>query len=462
MKHAAFYSGYVWAALGAALGVGFPLAAYLTLVTGLGFPVGVGFVSFIQTHGHVQLAGWAGLFVMGISLHFIPRLAGVPIARPRWRPGILWLMIVGLAVRSIGQSVMPYLSGFQGQVAVAWCLVASGLLEWLGILGYVGMLLGLFRASRNAGQRPALRAVRPYFGMMVCGWVLYACVNLALLVHMALANATVVHRAWNQWAVESFVGLVLLPVAFAFSLRLLPLFLRLPAVDWPVQGFAYAYLIGLLGYILPSMPALLRLSPQVLSTIASAGSILRACVILGLVWQLDVLTRRRAPWTVNRELHPGPERRPTRQGLPDYGEFGCFERLVYAAYIWLVAAALYEAIAALVTLFGGTFPWRGRAVLHLYVLGFITQLIFGMAVRMLPGFFQKRRVASARLVEATFWLGNAAVLGRVLWFIIPAGLFSWWPASQVGLRWAYAFSGLLGLAAVWGFAVNLWATSRLE
>jgi hypothetical protein len=72
MEHAAFHRGFIWVALGMALLVGFSIGAHLTAVLGLGFVPGRGFVSFIQTHGHVQLVGWAGLFIMGISLHVLP------------------------------------------------------------------------------------------------------------------------------------------------------------------------------------------------------------------------------------------------------------------------------------------------------------------------------------------------------------------------------------------------------
>ena len=78
MKHATFHQGFVWAALTAALGVGFPIGAHLTFVLGFGLPVGRGFASFVQTHGHIQLIGWVGLMIMGISLHFMPRWRGCP------------------------------------------------------------------------------------------------------------------------------------------------------------------------------------------------------------------------------------------------------------------------------------------------------------------------------------------------------------------------------------------------
>jgi hypothetical protein len=296
--------------------------------------------------------------------------------------------------------------------------------------------------------------------MMVTGWLLYACLNLVLLAHMALDTGVVVHPAWNQFAIQSFIGLVLLPVAFAFSLRMLPLYLRLAVPDWPVRGTAYAYLAALATQVLPGAPPLLRLAPQVASTLANLGLLLKSVVILWFVWQLDLLTRRRAPWTVHRQLHPGPERRPTRPGLPDYGEFGRFEGLVYAAYVWLVLAAGCEGVAGITALVGRPFFVSSTAVRHMYMLGFITLLILGMAVRMLPGFLQQRRVASTALVAATFWLGNAAVVCRVLPFVLPPMLLQGTPGGAV-LAWtAFAVSGLLGWAAVWCLAVNLWKTTK--
>jgi uncharacterized protein involved in response to NO len=461
-RQAAFQQGFIWAALAVALAAGFAIGAHLTFVLGFGLPVGRGFASHVQTHGHVQLVGWAGLMVMGISLHFMPRLAGVPLARPQWLGRILWLMVLGLSLRSIGQSVTPYMTGHPIFAPLTWLVAVSGVLEGSGILLYVRLLIHTLRRARGVNRRPALLAVRPYFGMMVTGWLLYASLNLVLLAHMALHTGVVVHPAWNQFAIQSFIGLVLLPVAFAFSIRMLPLYLRLAVPDWPVRGTAYAYLAALAVQVLPGAPPLLGLAPQVASTLANLGLLLKSVVILWFVWQLDLLTRRRAPWTVHRQLHPGPERRPTRPGLPDYGEFGRFEGLVYAAYIWLVLAAACEGIAGMTALVGQPFFISSTVVRHMYGLGFVTLLILGMAVRMLPGFLQQRGIASTALVAATFWLGNAAVVCRVLPFVLPPMLLQGAPGGAVLARTAFAVSGLLGWAAVWCLALNLWKTTRAK
>lgn len=449
---------FIWIALATALGVGFSIAAHLSFVLGLGFPVSRGFASFMQVHGHAQLVGWVGLFIMGVSLHFIPRLAGVSIAQPQWLRTIPWSMALGLGLRSLGQSILPYLTDTSAMTPVAWLVVASGMLEAWGILSYVCILVSTIRGMAPAEQRPALLTVKPFFGMMLAGWILYTSINALLLVDMAVHQFTVLDPAWNHLAIQCFVGLVLLPVAFAFSVRMFPLYLRLAVPEWSVRGVAYAYLGALIVQVLPTAPPFAQLAPGLSSILSHLGMVLRGGVILWFVWQLDVLTRRRAPWTVHRKFQPGPERRPTRPGLPDYGEFGSFERLVYAAYIWLVLAAGGEVATGLVALVGWPVLIGQSVLLHMYLLGFITLLILGMAVRMLPGFLHERRVASPALVSATFWLGNAAVVTRMLLFLLPPALRHAIPGGVVGARTAFALSGLLGLAAVGCLAVNLGRT----
>jgi uncharacterized protein involved in response to NO len=455
LTHATLQRGYIWVALAMALWAGFPIGAHLAAVLGFGFPVGRGFGSFVQLHGHVQLVGWTGLFIMGISLYFLPRLAGVPLAQPRWPVWILWLMAVGLGLRSIGQVVVPYLVYSPWLAPVVWLVAGSGLLEWVGVGLYTILLLRTVRGVGDS-QRPALLAVRPYVGMMLAGWVLYACLNLGLLGHMALQRSVVVHQAWYQFAVQSFIGLVLLPVAWAFSIRTLPLYLGLALPGWPVRGMAFVYLAALILQVLPTAPPLAELAPRVMSDLTSLGTLLKGSVILWFVWQLDVLTRHREP----RPLHGQRHQEPARRLAPaPHGAFGRFERLVYAAYVWLVLAACGEVISGAAVLLGRSRLGMGNTVRHMYLLGFSTMLIFGMAVRMLPGFFQQRRVARPALVNATFWLGNAATVCRVLLFVLPPVILQGVPAGIEMARSAFAVSGLLGLAAVWCLAANVWQTA---
>jgi len=279
-RHAPFRSGFINVALAVALFMGFAIGAHLSFVIGFDFPLGKGFYSFIQTHGHVQLVGWVGLFIIGISLHFLPRLAGVPVSQPKWMDRALALIAMGLLLRGVGHSVVPYLVDSAWLTPVNWVVALSGLLELGGILIYLSLLIGIFRSGARGGERPAITPVAPFFFMMVAGWAVYASLNLVLLIHMALSNNVVVSPAWNEFGIHVFIGLVLLPVAFAFSVRTFPLYLRLPAPEWPVRNLAYAYLIAFCLQVVPMLPPLLNAMSRVSLFLSSLGTILKGSVIL--------------------------------------------------------------------------------------------------------------------------------------------------------------------------------------
>ena len=100
---------------------------------------------------------------MGTSLHFIPRLASVPLAHPRWIGGILWLMGTGLLLRVFGQPALPYLDGSSVLVPLRWLVAASGVLEGAGILLYLFLLIKTLRGTGDISTQPAFTAVRPYY-----------------------------------------------------------------------------------------------------------------------------------------------------------------------------------------------------------------------------------------------------------------------------------------------------------
>jgi uncharacterized protein involved in response to NO len=460
-KQAEFQMGYIWVALSAALFAGFDIGAHLTFVISYDFPLGKGYHSFIQTHGHLQLVGWAGLFIIGISLHFIPRLAGVPVSQPQWIHRILWLMGVGLLLRSIGHVILPYVTASPWFILFGGIVVGSGLLEGSGIFAYLFLLSKTLYGVKGVDQRPALTSVKPYFGMMLVGWLFYASSNLILLIQMVLSKGSIIDLAWNEFSIQIFMGLVLLPVAFAFSIRTFPLYFRLAPIDWPVRKVAYAYLFALCLQTVPAFPPLSDLIPRASFYLSQVGMLLKGGAIFWFVWKLDILTRFREPWTGQRALQPTSDRRPTRPGMPDYGEFGRFERPVYAAYVWLVVGAFFEILLGIATLWGHPVSIGNDVIRHLYLLGFITHLIFGMSVRMIPGFIKKKRVASTQLVDFTFWLGTVATICRIFPLLLPSALFEAVPASVWAAKTAFAFSGIIGWLAVLCLAGNLWKTASL-
>ncbi|HBY97481.1 MAG TPA: hypothetical protein DEP84_26665, partial [Chloroflexi bacterium] len=86
-----------------ALTAGFGLGAFMVGSLAGWWPAGGGWLALVQAHGHVQLFGWAGLFILGVGLYFLPRLRGVPLAQPERVPWVAAALIAGISLRALAQ-----------------------------------------------------------------------------------------------------------------------------------------------------------------------------------------------------------------------------------------------------------------------------------------------------------------------------------------------------------------------
>ena len=456
-KQAEFQVGYVWMALAIAIFGGFALAGHLSFLIGFNQPLGEGFASYIQIHGHLQLVGWAGLFIIGISLHFIPRLSSVPISQPQWIPRLVWLIGIGLLLRLIAHSILSYLENDFLFILLSWITATSGLLEWYGVFIYLSLIAETIVGMPKSDRTPPLMAVRPYFVMMLMGFLLYTTIHAVSLLQMAWQGNVVVNQVWNDFSIYIFIGLVLLPVAFGFSIRVLPLYLRLAVPDWPIRRAGYFYLIGFLCQIREILP--IDFFNHIAGYISSVGLVVKAVVILYIIWKLDVLTRTKKPSIPHRDLQPASGSRPMRVPLPNRGGYGRFEWHICAAYGWLVFGALAEMLNGGLGILQIPLAISSDLIWHVYLLGFVTNLIMGVAVRMVPGFLRKRRIASTKLIDGTFWLTNIAVVGRVLPLLLPLTVFDVPAIINAVAQTVFGLSGILGLLATICLAINLWKTA---
>ena len=463
-SHAEFQTGFVFAALGIALTTGFGYAGFLAVLIGFDLPLGDWLVSTIQAHGHAQLRGWAGLFIVGISLHFLPRMTGKPLSFPRLLPWVCGLLFSGIALRGVAQPLLDVYADGLFRTAFRWGLGISVPIEAAGVGLYLFLLISTLRGFDSNKRADALRPVRPFMVTALLGWALSTLLVASLVLSAVADNRSTLNLGWNRYAANLFLGLVLLPLGMAFSVRTFPLYLRLPAARWPVHLIGVLYLCGLALEEVPEFLALIDILPSTGGGIGSAltgsGRLIKGSALIWFIWELDILLRRKDPWTVNRVGQPGPDRRKTRDNLPDYGEFGGFDRLLYGAYIYLFVGAGLDAGGGVTLLVKGVPPVHVDAVRHVYLVGFVSLLIFGMAPRMIPGFLHRKRLAFPGLVDGTFWLAHGAVLFRVLPLLLPTHLLWRFPNLGTISTYAFGFSGLLGWAAVALLACNLVATCR--
>jgi uncharacterized protein involved in response to NO len=459
--HAPFSVGFVYAALGVTLSAGFGYAAVLGVSFGFGHSLGAWWTPLVQTHGHAQLWGWTGLFIIGVSLYFAPRLVGAPLRHARLSPWVCWLAATGILVRAVAQPLCAVYREGTMNVLLRCGLGGSAVAEAAAIGGYTAMLFFTLRSAHPMKNQEGVQSFRFYLIPVMFGWVCTTLLSSGLTLAAAFANTPVVNIPGTTIAVSLYLGLVLLPVTMIFSIRTFPLYLRLPRPQRPIQTVGLLYLAGfwieLLGLLMQTATGDTVFSERV----AGAGKTMKGAMLLWFVWKLDILLRRKAPWTVERvEQVVRHIRRQPREHLPDYGEFGRFERLLYSAYVWLVVGAAMDIANGLGALAGWPVRIPADAVRHVYLAGFVSLLLLGMAPRMIPGFMHRRAPAYPRLVDLTCWLGNLAAVCRVVPALMPAGMEAHSPGSAGAPGTMLGLSGIAGWLAVLALAWNLVATLR--
>ncbi len=223
-------------------GGGFLLATVLTLARAFSIPLGAWWEALAQAHGHLQLFGWAGLFVLGVAFHFLPRLRGTPLTGARLIPWMLVALVASLVIQTICQ---PLLTLAPNAVWRAGLLV-SGLIEAAAIACVLYMLLLTALHGQRPTTRPAYWSVLPFFAGVFCSLGLASIINLVNTIQ-ALQGGGLIQTSGDALNVTLRLFGFLVPMALAMSARSLPMYAGLEGfprgVLCPMAG---AYFIGLL------------------------------------------------------------------------------------------------------------------------------------------------------------------------------------------------------------------------
>ncbi|MEO8601315.1 MAG: cbb3-type cytochrome c oxidase subunit I [bacterium] len=348
-------------------------------------------------HAHAQVFGFAALFVMGVAYHALPRVAATTLAAPPLAAASYWLQTGGVLAIAIGAFLDAPL-GPDLHIAGATALVLAS----LAFAAVVGVTL--------AAGSPTAERIEIWL-LAGCAWLVAASL-LALAV--ACGFTALVPALWDA-ALYGFIGSWI----FGFGLRMLPAFLQLRAATGGRRLMALAYQAATIAWV--GVAALRPTSPLPAAR-TLAGAALCAAVLV-YVGRLGIVTARR------RE--------------PLAGRF--FE----AAYGWLLVWVVCVPAASAVTAqLGGEIPPPvadfGR---HAFTFGFLTQMIVGVALRILPA-LSGAPLWSQAWRDATFWLLNGTVALRGLQAVVAlGGPPALWPFTAV--------SGVLGVAALVAFAFNL-------
>jgi hypothetical protein len=343
-------------------------------------------ISHRQIHGHTQILGFAGLFLMGISFHALPRILGTGGLRPKWARWTFWLMFAGVILRNVGQPLGFYAVGRALSFLSAALETAGGLL----FARFVFELLGRARQGKYDLKDPILRFLRAGTLFFLAGIAFVAAQGVWLAGHAETALPISLTEPFYFAALYGF----LLAWVYGFGNRVVSLFLgvgpatkRTPEIALALQIAAVPLFIASYGPFLAGQTALLlRDSGWTLAALSAlvylAGN--------GFLWRRSAFPMMQVPGS------------PTFAIRCAFGALGLWGLLEISAVV-----------LARTTRIPAQNLWWSDAARHVFTVGFLTLLIVGMSLRILP-VFSGKRLWSPRLAYATYALLLAAVALRLL------------------------------------------------
>jgi len=305
---------------------------------------------WVQAHGHAQIFGWIGTFILGIGFYSIPKLRRLnPFAlRAAWTCWTLWA--AGITVR--------WLTGvYQWHWRVM--LPVSAALELIAFLIFFSSVSG--HRPQESGKESLERWVLVVITASV-GLLATLLVNLGACVYLsARGSSPDMPAAFDQRFLVLETWGFLVPFVWGFSAKWLPVFLGLRPIRerWLLSALA-----------VNSLGVLIALTGSILfAAIALSGGILIS------TWALRLLE-------------------PTQQAAKTKGGHQSFPIFIRLACFWGIIAALLGIWASFVPDSHGI--WGASR--HALTVGFLATMVFSIGQRILPAFSGMRLLFSTKLM----------------------------------------------------------------
>lgn len=366
----------------------------------------------VNAHGHAQIMGWVGLFIMGFAYQAFPRMWQVELPLPRAAIGSLACMLLGIASRATAMMFS----------ASAWAMPlhnAGVALEAMAVAAFLALILTAFVRS---GQRVAPSAA---FIIAALGFfliqTLFSGWHVAALMAAPTREALLEQIATYQAPLRDVQihGMAMLMI-FGVGLRMFPAFFGFKEVPPRRAWWAYGLLVAAV-----ALEVGLFLAYRATESRAFAGALLAPWLMLPIgAW---LLVGGWKPWRSGAADGVAP---------PDRSR-----RFVRAAFVWLfVSFALLLAMPGYLAVYEGAFShaYHG-AIRHAITVGFVSMMIMGMGAKVvatLNGLDPRALTA----LWGPFALVNAGCALRVALQIAT----DWLPAAfpVIGVSGALELTGL--------------------
>ncbi|HVG92470.1 MAG TPA: NnrS family protein [Alphaproteobacteria bacterium] len=366
--------------------------------------------AWIQAHGHAQIFGWIGTFILGIGFYSIPKMT---LTSGRVQRSSLGWAAWGLWTSGV---LLRWACGFYHLYWRA-LLPLSALLELAGFL----IFLNSVRRHRPAASRTNNQHMPVWILSVLVGTAGF---GMALLLNLLVAIYVSLYDTGPAFPLifeARFLALVsyafIVPVVWGFSARWLPVFLGLKPLN--ERALRSALLLSIMGVVFAVTGF-----PQVAHWLLAIAAVV---AVTGF------------------RLFERPSQPAKTAGV--HVSFPAFVRM---AYVWLVIAA---ALGVCAVYFDHAHGWIG-ASRHALTVGFVSTMVFAIGQRVLPAFAGMRVLYSPRLMLLCLLLLNAGCLLRVSTEILAYE--NYWPAAWNALPW----SAICELTAVTVFAANMLLTFK--
>lgn len=359
--------------------------------------------AWLQAHGHAQIFGWIGSFILGIGFYSMTKMQST-LTFPTRAGATTWVLwTLGVALRWTA-----------GVTSWHWRILLpfSGLFELVAFILFYGSV----RRHRpvSAGRRREVWMTVVFGGTIA--FLVAMIVNFAALAYLAVLGTTpaLPHLLDQQMIVLAVWG-VLVPTIWGFNARWLPIFAGLKTPNSARLLLAYSLSIA-----------------GVVTLFKQWWSVSAALLLFAALLAVDALH----VWE--------PAVRPAKL-LNVHASFSLFLRI---PYIWLVVSCVLNMLAVRYDYAGGI--WGSSR--HAITVGFIAGMVFVIGPRIIPAFGGMRILWSTSLM---FWSLLLLQLGCTLRVIFePLAYEKYW-----ALAWkVLPYSAIVELIAVALFAWNICAT----
>jgi uncharacterized protein involved in response to NO len=364
--------------------------------------------AWLQAHGHAQVFGWVGSFLLGIGWYSIPKLRdrASQVIRAAWVCWALWT--VGVALR---WAATVYLWNWR------FFVPAGGLLELVAFLIFFSVV------SQHRPKDPRQSRLEPWVWVVMSATIGLLAALVANVILSFAASFRGIDPAFSNRADQRYLALVgwgfLVPFVWGFSAKWMRVFLGLKPFRTPLLYATVAVnLVGL--------------------GCAARGHFAAATTLFLLASASSAVAIR---------IFEPSEQEPKTKGI--HRSFPVFVRLAYG---WLLIAAALGVAANLWDTSGGF--WGASR--HALTVGFVSTMILAVGQRILPAFSGMRILWSPRLMFAGLFLLTVGCTLRVTSEVLAYQGYAGW-AWQV-----LPVSALTELSALSVFASNLLCTLVLQ